>query len=264
MPRKGLATVDEAICDRAEHARRGWIMPELLRVKGELLRLDGAPGAEDSAAGCFPASALQLAGTQGALAWELRAAGEGLAMCCIERRTGLLRAIACLQPIYDRFAEGLAPPTVDSPLGRNTQLLDVLGDAEVPSLRSAPWTEMRSRLAHSGAHHKTGGKAVVATTPDPKTCPGPLRPSGPTHPALLSQRSGDGTRLGSCPPFCDGLSHLRPQRLGPAHVLVTTQCSLNNLSRWVICQHGYRAACPRPARRHFHQRSSAGARARIR
>ena len=103
---------------------------------------------------------------------------------------------------------------------------------------------MRSRLAHSGAHHKTGAKPL-STTPDPKTCPG--RRSGPTHPALLSQRSGD-DQAWVLPPFCDGLSHLRPQRLGPAHVLVTTQCSLNNLSRWVICQHGYRAACPRPLR----------------
>ena len=101
---EGLATVDEAI-DRAERTAEGWIMPELLRVKGELLRLDGAPGAEDSAAGCF-LQALQLAGTQGALAWELRAATSLAMLHRAQNRS--TEAIACLQPIYDRFAEGFA------------------------------------------------------------------------------------------------------------------------------------------------------------
>ena len=98
-------------------------MPELLRVKGELLRLDGAPGAEDSAAGCF-LQALQLAGTQGALAWELRVAATSLAMLHRAQNRST-EAIACLQPIYDRFAEGFG--TTD--LIAAKQLLDVLGDA---------------------------------------------------------------------------------------------------------------------------------------
>jgi predicted ATPase/DNA-binding winged helix-turn-helix (wHTH) protein len=116
------ATVDEAI-DRAERTAEGWIMPELLRVKGELLRLDGAPGAEDSAEGCF-LQALQLAGTQGALAWELRAA---MSLAALHRdRDRSAEAVACLRPIYDRFTEGFG--TAD--LIAAKQLLDELSGAD--------------------------------------------------------------------------------------------------------------------------------------
>jgi predicted ATPase len=94
--------VEEAI-DRAERTAEGWIIPELLRVKGELLRLDAAPGAEESAEGCF-LQALQLAATQGALAWELRAATSLARLRRARNRS--FEAIACLRPIYDRFTEG--------------------------------------------------------------------------------------------------------------------------------------------------------------
>jgi len=99
---EALATVDEAI-DRAERTADGWIMAELLRVKGELLRFDDAPAAAESARGCF-LQALQLAGTQEALSWELRAATSLATLYRDQGRSA--DAIACLQPIYDRFAEG--------------------------------------------------------------------------------------------------------------------------------------------------------------
>jgi predicted ATPase/DNA-binding winged helix-turn-helix (wHTH) protein len=99
---EGLATVERAI-DRAEHTAEGWIMAELLRVKGELVRLDGASLAEDSAKGCF-LQALQLARTQGALSWELRAATS---MARLLRDQGRSRdAAAILQQVYGRFTEG--------------------------------------------------------------------------------------------------------------------------------------------------------------
>jgi predicted ATPase len=118
---EGLATVEEAI-DRAERTAEGWIMPELLRVKGELLRLDGAPGAADSAEGCF-LQALQLARTQKALSWELRVAAS-LAMPH-RTRDRYAEAIACLQLIYDRFTEGFG--TAD--LVAAKELLDKLSGA---------------------------------------------------------------------------------------------------------------------------------------
>ena len=115
---EGLATVDDAI-DRAERTAEGWIMAELLRVKGELLRLDGAPGSLDSAEGWFR-QALQLAGTQDALSWELRAA---MSLATLHRAQGRSAdAIACLQPVYDRFTEGFG--TAD--LIAAKQLLDEL------------------------------------------------------------------------------------------------------------------------------------------
>jgi predicted ATPase len=98
----GLATMEEVI-DRAKHTGDGWIVAELLRVKGEVLRLDGSPGTMDAAEDCFR-QALQLARTQDALFWELRAA---MSLATLHRTRGRsAEAIACLRPIYDRFTEG--------------------------------------------------------------------------------------------------------------------------------------------------------------
>ena len=118
----GLATIEEVI-DRAERTAEGWIIAELLRIKGELLRLDGSPGALDSAEACF-LQALQLAGTQGALAWELRVATSVARLHRARNRSA--EAIACLRPIYDRFTEGFG--TAD--LVSAKQLLDELSDAD--------------------------------------------------------------------------------------------------------------------------------------
>jgi len=118
---EGLATVEEAI-DRAERTAEGWIIAELLRVKGELLLLDGAPGATDSAEWCF-LQALQLARAQGALAWELRAATSLARLHRARNRSA--EAIACLRQIYGRFTEGFG--TAD--LIAAKQLLDQLNDA---------------------------------------------------------------------------------------------------------------------------------------
>src|SRR5713101_4569224 len=117
----GRPTVEEAI-DRAERTAEGWIIAELLRVKGELLLLDGAPGATDSAEWCF-LQALQLARAQGALAWELRAATSLARLHRARNRSA--EAIACLRQIYDRFTEGFG--TAD--LIAAKQLLDQLNDA---------------------------------------------------------------------------------------------------------------------------------------
>ena len=114
----GLATVEEAI-GRAERTAEGWIVAELLRVKGELLRLEGAREAGESAERCF-LLALQTAGPQGALAWELRAATS---LAALHRDQGRRSdAIACLRPTYDRFTEGFG--TADLVAAR--RLLDEL------------------------------------------------------------------------------------------------------------------------------------------
>jgi predicted ATPase len=94
---EGLATIEEAI-GRAGAGER-WIRPELLRLKGTLLLLKQAPGADTSFA-----EALEDAHQQGALSWELRAA-TSLAGLLRERGRGA-DATAILQPVYDRFTEG--------------------------------------------------------------------------------------------------------------------------------------------------------------
>jgi predicted ATPase len=77
---------------------------ELLRIKGELLLLQGAPGAAATAEDQFY-QAMKWASLQGALSWELRAA-TSLGQLFRDRGRPA-DAKALLQPIYDRFTEGL-------------------------------------------------------------------------------------------------------------------------------------------------------------
>ena len=118
---EGLAAIEEAIA-RSERTEERWAMAELLRVKGELLLLQGAPGAAAAAEDHFR-QALDWARRQGALSWELRAATSLARLLQNQGRPA--DAIACLQPVYDRFTEGFG--TAD--LIAAKQLLDELGGA---------------------------------------------------------------------------------------------------------------------------------------
>jgi predicted ATPase len=103
----GLAAIEDAI-DRSERTEERWATAEMLRVKGELLLLQGAHGAAAAAEGHFR-HALDLARRQGALSWKLRAA-TSLARLLSDRGRSA-DATALLQPVYDLFTEGFA--TVD-------------------------------------------------------------------------------------------------------------------------------------------------------
>jgi len=98
----GLVAIEEGIA-RAEHADERWLMAELLRIKGELLLLEGAPNVAAAAEDHFR-QALDWARQQGALSWELRAATS---LARLRRNQGRpAEAAALLQPVYDRFTEG--------------------------------------------------------------------------------------------------------------------------------------------------------------
>ena len=87
---------------RTDRTEDRWAIAELLRVKGELLLLHGAPGAA-TAEGHFR-QALDWARRQGALSWELRAT---MSLARLWRDQGCpADASALLQPVYDRFTEG--------------------------------------------------------------------------------------------------------------------------------------------------------------
>jgi predicted ATPase/DNA-binding winged helix-turn-helix (wHTH) protein len=115
---EGLSLLEAGI----EQFEANCYTPELLRLKGELSLLQGMPGAVGSAEIHFW-QALDGAREQGTLSWELRAA-TNLARLLRDRGRSA-DAIACLQPIYDRFTEGFG--TAD--LITAKQLLSELGDA---------------------------------------------------------------------------------------------------------------------------------------
>jgi predicted ATPase len=100
----GLIMVEAAI----DHSEERWAFAELLRLKGELLLLRGGSSAAATAEDHFR-QALDWARRQGALSWELRAATSLAQLLRDQGRPA--DAMALLQPVYDRFTEGL--DTVD-------------------------------------------------------------------------------------------------------------------------------------------------------
>jgi len=113
---EALALVDTGI----EQSEGGWLTPELLRLKGELFRLERTPAVAERAEDLFR-QALDLAHQQGTLWWELRAATSLARLLTNQGRQ--TEAVSCLQPVYDRFTEGFG--TAD--LIAAKRLLDELG-----------------------------------------------------------------------------------------------------------------------------------------
>jgi predicted ATPase len=97
-----LEAVEDAT-DRSREVEEHWAIAELLRVKGELLLLDGAPEAARVAEDHFQ-QALDWARQQGALAWELRAATSLARLWRDQGRSA--DAVTVLKPVNDRFTEG--------------------------------------------------------------------------------------------------------------------------------------------------------------
>jgi predicted ATPase len=98
----GLTAIEEAI-EHSERAEERWLTAELLRVKGQLLLLQGGTGYAEAAEDHFR-QALDWARRQGALSWELRAATSLARMLRDQGR--YTDATALLQPVYGRFTEG--------------------------------------------------------------------------------------------------------------------------------------------------------------
>ena len=99
---QGLAAIDQALsqCKRTDER---WNMAELLRIRGELLLVEGAQ--EDAAAAeDHYRQGLDWARCQGALSWELRCATSLARLWRDQARSKQARAL--LAPVYDRFTEG--------------------------------------------------------------------------------------------------------------------------------------------------------------
>jgi predicted ATPase/DNA-binding winged helix-turn-helix (wHTH) protein len=99
---EALATIEEAI-SVTEQQGGYFHMPEILRVKGEILA--STPGAEAKhAEQCFH-GAIEWSRRQGAVSWELRAANSLARVWFKQGRVDPARRL--LAPIYGRFTEGL-------------------------------------------------------------------------------------------------------------------------------------------------------------
>jgi predicted ATPase/DNA-binding winged helix-turn-helix (wHTH) protein len=99
---EGLSIIDKALA-RSERNEERWYVAELLRIKGELILLEGASQAATAAEEHFLQS-LDWARRQGALSWELRTSTSLARMQQDQGRTAEARSL--LQSVYDRFSEG--------------------------------------------------------------------------------------------------------------------------------------------------------------
>ena len=97
----GLAAIDESL-QRVERNEELWCMPEVLRIKGELLLLQ--KGSNAAVAEDIFLRSLDWARRQGALSWELRTA---MSLAHLLRDRGCRReALDLLASVHDRFTEG--------------------------------------------------------------------------------------------------------------------------------------------------------------
>ena len=115
---QGLMTVEEALT-RSEHDEEHWYIAEQLRIKGELLMLQGAPGAAVASEDHFR-RALDLTCRQGALSWELRAAMSLARRWKDQERIAEAREL--LARVYGRFTEGFATSDLEEAKGLLEQL----------------------------------------------------------------------------------------------------------------------------------------------
>jgi predicted ATPase len=116
---QALDTINGAI-ERSERRQERWCLPELLRVKGELMLLQGSSHAVEAASGDVR-QALDLAREQSALSWELRAASS---LARLQRQQGNHDdARILLNGVYGRFTEGFGTSDLQSA----RRLLDELG-----------------------------------------------------------------------------------------------------------------------------------------
>ena len=103
---EALVVVDDAVAaDREGADGYVWYVPELLRIKGEVLLQQAADQSVLAAEDCFKQAA-QMTREQGALFWQLRIAPSVARLRVSQGRHHEARAP--LASVYDRFTEGFA------------------------------------------------------------------------------------------------------------------------------------------------------------
>ena len=132
----GRAAIEEAIV-RSQHNEERWAIAELLRIRGELLLLQGGSGAA-AAAEDYYRQALGWARRQGALSWELRAATSLVRLLRDQNRSA--EAIALLAPIYNRFTEGFETADLKAAKALIDGLYNTEGASRSPLMDAPPKT----------------------------------------------------------------------------------------------------------------------------
>jgi predicted ATPase len=103
---EALGVLDDAMAAAGEGPNsQALYVPELLRIKGEVLLQRAADQSAESAEACFNRAG-EMAREQGALFWELRIALSVARLRVSQGRCHEARAL--LQSVYDRFTEGFA------------------------------------------------------------------------------------------------------------------------------------------------------------
>ncbi len=100
----GLATIDRAL-DASRRCEENWCLPELLRIKGDILLKQAGPQAAASGEEYFR-DALAWARRQNALSWELRVATSYARLWHEQGRSADAREL--LDTAYARFTEGFS------------------------------------------------------------------------------------------------------------------------------------------------------------
>ena len=101
---EALVALDDAVASAGQGADgQVWYVPELLRIKGEVLLQQDADQSTQAAEDCFDQAA-EMARAQGALFWELRIALSVARLRMCQGRHDEARAL--LAPVRDRFTDG--------------------------------------------------------------------------------------------------------------------------------------------------------------
>ncbi len=132
-----IATIVDEELEGAERNQALTLVPEMLRIKGDLLLLQSSQNVA-AAKDCFLRS-LERARAQGAMSWELRTA---LSLARLERSQGRTsEARQLLQGIYERFSEGFG----SSDLKRAKLILEELNLARGVAGHNPQGTRDRAR-----------------------------------------------------------------------------------------------------------------------
>lgn len=93
---------------RSRPSRYRWFWPELLRLKGQLLRGEGSVEAAED----YLRQAIAGGRPQGALFWELRAATQLADLHCQSGRPD--DGLEVLQPVFQQFTEHFETPDLEA------------------------------------------------------------------------------------------------------------------------------------------------------